>query len=75
MSSDSKVFVGYVNGASWHTRRLASAVWVIFTYQGQLLSSSGISLGDTTNNFVELVVSQLNRVYQVHDPTLHRRLT
>jgi ribonuclease HI len=69
-----------------------------FSPQGQLLSSEGICLGDTTNNVTEysaiiellrdtlsfgishlwvyldaqLVVSQLNRVYHVHDPTLHR---
>jgi ribonuclease HI len=99
MSSDSEVFVGYADGASWHTRRLSSTAWVIFTPQGQLLSSGGICLGDTTNNVVkysaviellrdalslgishlrvyldaQLVVSQLNRVYRVHDPTLHRR--
>jgi ribonuclease HI len=99
MSSDSEVFIGYMDGASWHTRRLASPAWVIFTPQGQLLSSGGICLGDTTNNVVEysaviellrdalslgishlrvyldaqLVVSQLNRIYHVHDPTLHRR--
>jgi ribonuclease HI len=98
MSSDSEVFVGYADGASRHTRRLASAAWVIFSPQGQLLSSGGICLGDTTNNVTEysaviellrdalslgishlwvyldaqLVVSQLNRVYRVHDPTLHQ---
>ena len=99
MSSESEVFIGYVDGASRHTQRLASAAWVIFTPQGQLLSSGGICLGDTTNNVAEysaviellrdalslgisrlrvyldaqLVVSQLNRVYRVHDHTLHRR--
>ena len=99
MSSESEVFIRYIGGASRHTQRLASAAWVIFTPQGQLLSSGGICLGDTTNNVAEysaviellhdtlslgishlwvyldaqLVVSQLNRVYQVHDPTLHRR--
>jgi ribonuclease HI len=99
MSSESEVFIGYADGASRHTRRLASVAWVIFTPQGQLLSSGGICLGDTTNNVVEysaviellrdalsfgishlwvyldaqLVVSQLNRIYRVHDPTLHRR--
>jgi ribonuclease HI len=99
MSSDSEVSVGYADGASRHTQRLASAAWVIFTPQGQLLSSRGICLGDTTNNVIEystviellrdalslgishlrvyldaqLVVSQLNRVYRVHEPTLHRR--
>jgi ribonuclease HI len=97
MSSESEVFIGYVDGASWHTQRLASAAWVIFTPRGQLLSSRGICLGDTTNNVAEysvviellrdalsfgishlrvyldaqLVVSQLNRVYRVHDLTLH----
>jgi ribonuclease HI len=85
--------------ASRHTRRLASVAWVIFTPQGQLLSSGGICLGDTTNNVAEyntvleflrdtlshgishlrvyldaqLVVSQLNRVYHIYDPTLHQR--
>jgi hypothetical protein len=99
MSSESEVFIGYADGASRHTRRLASAAWVIFTPQGQLLSSRGICLGDTTNNVAEysaviellrdalslgisrlrvyldaqLVVSQLNRIYRVHDPTLYRR--
>ena len=98
MSSDSKVFIGYEDGASRHTRRLASTAWVIFTPQCQLLSSRGICLGDTTNNVIEysaviellhdalslgishlrvyldaqLVVSQLNTIYRVHDPTLHR---
>jgi ribonuclease HI len=99
MSSESEVFVGFADGASRHTRRLASAAWVIFMPQGQLLSSGGICLGDATNNVVEynavieflrdalshgishlrvyldaqLVVSQLNGVYHVYDPTLHRR--
>jgi ribonuclease HI len=99
MSRESKVFIGYADGASRHTRRLASAAWVIFTPQGQFLSSGRICLGDTTNNVAEysaviellhdtlslgisrlrvyldarLVVSQLNRIYRVHDPTLHRR--
>jgi hypothetical protein len=53
MSSESEVFIGYADGASRHTQRLASAAWVIFTPQGQLLSSRGISLGDTTNNVAE----------------------
>ena len=99
MSSESEVFIGYADGASRHTRRLSSTAWVIFTPQGQLLSSRGICLGDPTNNVAEystviellcdalslgisrfrvyldaqLVVSQLNRIYRVHDPTLHRR--
>jgi ribonuclease HI len=53
MSSESEVFVGYADGASRHTQRLASAAWVIFTPQGQFLSSGGICLGDTMNNVAE----------------------
>jgi ribonuclease HI len=53
MSNESEVFIGYADGASRHTRRLASTAWVIFTPQGQLLSSRGICLGDTTNNVTE----------------------
>jgi ribonuclease HI len=99
MSSESEVFVGFADDASQHTWRLASATWVIFTPQGQLLSSGGICLGDATNNVAEynivlellrdtlshgishlwvyldarLVVSQLNGIYRVYDPTLHRK--
>ena len=98
ISSESKVFIRFVDGASRHTQRLSSAAWVIFTPQFQLLSSVGICLGVATNNFVEynvviellrdafsfgishlqvyldaqLVVSQLNRVYHVHNPNLHQ---
>ena len=53
MLSESKVFIGFADGASWHTQRLASAAWVIFTPQGQFLSSGGICLGNTTNNVAE----------------------
>jgi ribonuclease HI len=99
MSSESKVFIGFADGAIWQTWRLASVAWVIFTPQGQLLSSRGIGLGDATNYvgeynavldflhdallqgisylwvylYAQLVVSQLNGVYRVHDPTLHQR--
>jgi hypothetical protein len=31
MSSELEVFVGFADGASQHTQRLASAPWVIFT--------------------------------------------
>jgi ribonuclease HI len=53
MSSESEVFIGYADSASQHTQRLASTAWVIFTPRGQLLSSRGICLGDTTNNVAE----------------------
>ena len=66
MSSDSEVFVGYADEASQQTQGLASAAWVIFTPQGQLLSSGGIFLGITTNNvseysaFIELLHDSLS---------------
>jgi ribonuclease HI len=50
MSSESEVFVGFADGASRHTWRLASTALVIFTPQGQFLSLGGICLGDATNN-------------------------
>jgi hypothetical protein len=53
MTSESEVFVGFTDGAIQHTRRLASKAWVIFTPQGQFLSSRGICLGKTTNNVTE----------------------
>ena len=65
MSSDYEVFVGYAYGASWHTWRLASTTWVIFTPPGQLLSSEGICLGDTTNN-----VAEYNAVIELLHDTL-----
>jgi len=55
MSSESEVFFGFVDGTSRHTRRLASAAWVIFTPKGQLLSSGGIFLGDDTNNVTDYI--------------------
>jgi ribonuclease HI len=97
MSSESEVLFGFVDSASRHTQRLASAAWMIFTPGGQLLSSRSICLSDATNHVVEynaviellhdalsheishllvyldaqLVVSQLNGVYRIYDPTLH----
>ena len=53
ISSESEVYFGFRNNAILHTRRLASAAWVIFTPRGQLLSFRGICLGDATNNVVE----------------------
>jgi ribonuclease HI len=53
MSSELEVFFRFADGASRDTRRLASAAWVFFMPQGQLLSSGGIYLGDATNNVIE----------------------
>jgi ribonuclease HI len=53
MSSESEVSIGFIDSAIHHTRRLSSTAWVIFTPQGQLLTSGGIYLSDATNNVVE----------------------
>ena len=53
MSSESKFYVGFMDSVIRHTQRLAPASWAIFTPCGQLLSSGGICLGETTNNVVE----------------------
>jgi ribonuclease HI len=61
------VFIRFVDDANRHTQRLDSASWVIFTPQGQLLSSGGICLGDATNN-----VTKYNVVLELlHDILLH----
>ena len=67
MLSESEVFVGFEDDANWHTKRLSSAAWVIFTPQGQLLSSGGICLGDATKN-----VAEYNTVLEfLHDSLSH----
>ena len=53
MSSDSSIFMGFVDGASRNTRNLASAAWVIFSPSSQLVASGGACLGSTTNNIAE----------------------
>jgi len=91
-------YFGFAEGASRHTRNLASAAWVIYSPTGELISSGANCLGPATNNIAEyhaviglltevaslgidsllvfldsqLVVSHLNRVYTVRDPTLLR---
>jgi hypothetical protein len=67
MSSESKVFFGFADDTSRHTRRLAFAAWVIFTPEGQLLSFGGICLSDATNN-----VTEYSTVIEfIHDSLLH----
>jgi len=91
-------YYGFANGASRHTRNLASATWVIYSPSNELIISGGRCLGPTTNNVAEyqaaiglmtealssgilqliiyldsqLVVSQLNGIYSIHDPMLLR---
>ena len=50
MSSSSLSYVGYADGASHHTRHIASAAWVLYTPKSELLGSGGIFLGSATNN-------------------------
>ena len=53
MPSPSLSYVGYADGASCHTRRIASAAWVLYTPESDLLGSRGIFLGSATNNVAE----------------------
>jgi len=88
----------FADGASRHTRNLASAAWVVYSPSGELTISGARCLGSATNNVVEyqaaiglmtealssgithlivhldsqLVVSQLNGIYSIRDPTLLR---
>ena len=53
MSLDSYIFIEFMDGASRHTRNLASAAWVIYSHSSQLVSSGDACLGSATNNIVE----------------------
>ena len=53
MMSSGSIHIGYADGASRHTRNLASIAWVIYLPSGQLLSSGGSCLGPATNNLAE----------------------
>ena len=43
-------YYGFANGASRHTRNLASAAWVIYSPSDELIISSAQCLGSATNN-------------------------
>jgi ribonuclease HI len=53
MSPPSTYHIGYADRASRWTKNLASATWALYTPSHELLHSSGICLGSTTNNQVE----------------------
>ena len=53
MTESSEPFVGYADGASHSTHNLSSAVWTIFTPNGELVSFQGICIGKSTNNIAE----------------------
>ena len=91
-------YYGFADGASRHTRNLASAAWVVYSPAGELTISGARCLGSATNNVAEyqaaiglmtealssgithlivhldsqLVVSQLNGIYSIRDPSLLR---
>jgi ribonuclease HI len=67
MSMESSVYLGFVDRASHHTRKLASTAWVVYSLGGLLVSSSGVCLGPSTNNVVEYnVVIELLRDSILH---------
>jgi ribonuclease HI len=45
--------IGYADGASRWTQNLASTAWDLYTPSHEMLHSSGICLGPTTNNQAE----------------------
>ena len=49
-------YIGFADGASYHTQNLALAAWVIYTPTGQVLSSGGICLRPSSNNVDEYSV-------------------
>jgi hypothetical protein len=50
---ESLVYLGFVAEASRHTWNLASTTWVLYSHDGQLVSSSGICLGPSMNTLAE----------------------
>jgi ribonuclease HI len=52
MTSAFPIFFGFADGASRHTRNIASAAWVIYQFN-EVVSSGGICLGPATNNMAE----------------------
>ena len=50
---ESSVYIGFADGASFHTQNSASAAWVIYAPMGQVLSLGGVSLRPFSNNVAE----------------------
>ena len=46
-------YYGFADGASRHTRNLASAAWVVYSPSGELIILGARCLGPTTNNVAE----------------------
>lgn len=47
---DDLVFFGFADGASRHTRNIASAAWVPYYPTGQLMASRGVCISPASNN-------------------------
>ena len=67
MSMEYFSYIGFGDGASHHTQNLASATWVIYTPMGQVLSSGGVCLRPSSNNFAEYSVI----IELLHDSISH----
>ena len=50
---ESSIYLGFADSVNCHTRNLASAAWVVYSPEGQLVSLGGICLGPSTNNVAE----------------------
>jgi hypothetical protein len=56
------VFLGFIDGVIHHTWNMDFAAWVIYSPEGQLVSSGGVCLEPSTNNVAEYnVVIELLR--------------
>jgi ribonuclease HI len=56
MIPPSTYHIGYADGANRWTQNLTLAAWALYSPSHELLHSSGICLGSTTNNQVEYTV-------------------
>jgi ribonuclease HI len=57
MSMEASIYLGFADRASRHTQNLAFAAWVVYSLEGQLVSSGGIGLGPSTNNVVKYSIA------------------
>ena len=53
---ESSIYIGFVDGASYHSQKSASTSWEIYTPTDQVLSLGGICLWPYSNNVVEYSV-------------------
>jgi hypothetical protein len=56
MSMESLVYLGFTDDSINHTRNLSSSTSVIYSPEGQLVSSGGVCLEPSMNNVVEYSV-------------------